>query len=853
MKNTNFLTALFAKVFCAATMLIFMGLFASTPSHAQQIQRIQFKGQGEKPVIITIECWDDDLIHFRFGDEKTANKMFINTTIMIEKTDYQGATQFLQKGNTVETKNLSIVFNPYRLTITIFDKAHKNLNLVSFTPFNIGKDWQGLKAYKKSHTHFFGLGQQFDFSKLGSTHFDWDGRKREGGKHGNEMQYDNGGATGNTQIPILYALHSSKYENYAILFDNEYKHRWDFTHKHEWTVEADGGELDFFFLQGHDLKDLRKDFMELTGKPPIPPKKMFGLWVSEFGYDNWAELDDKLKTLRQNNFPVDGFVLDLQWFGGIKPTNSQMGKLDWDNKNFPDARNKIAAYETFNGVGIMNIEEAYVAKSRPEFDEMAIQKLLAVYSTNRKNAFVLPKAWWGAGGMFDYTNPKTQKYVHETKRKKLIEDGIIGHWCDLGEPENYNDSAAYYGGYHKDIHNLFAINWAKGIFEGYKNGEVKQRLFILGRSAAAGMQRYGAALWSGDISSRLSSLAAQTAGQANMAFSGIDYYGSDIGGFHRFMDTTVKVDLKDSYTRWFAYGALTEIPVRPHTSNVDTTRNNETAPDRIGDLASNLANLRLRYALTPYLYSLAYRAYKNGDMIFSPLVYQYQTDKHVNNLGDHKMIGESLLLAASVKEKEETKDVYLPSEMWFDFYTNKSIKGKANFLKNVPLYRKGLFQLPMYAKAGAIIPMMHIDDKSMNILGKRTDGTTRNELIIKAFYDTKYSEFLLYEDDGKTVDYQNNVFRTILIAQTPVTTEHQIRIAAAEGNYNAEENRSIIVELITEKNTKGVTANGIALKAYNNRTDLEANPSGFVMENNVIVIKTKPVAVKQETKIVVSW
>jgi alpha-glucosidase len=834
------------------TVLCFLCLLFFS-NYAQQIQRIQFKGNNENKVILTLECWDDDLIHFRFGDEKTNGKMFINTTPSIAKTDYIGATEFQQNGNTIETRDLKIVYNPYNLTVTMIDKQQKDLVLVSFTPTSVDGIWRGFKANKKSHTHFFGLGQEFDFSKLGSTNFDWDGKKRTSGKHGNEMVYANGGATGNTQIPILYALHSSKYENYAVLYDNEYKQRWNFTQKDEWTAEADGGEVDFFFFHGHDLKDLRKDFMELTGKPPIPPKKMFGLWVSEFGYDNWEEVDDKLATLRKNNFPLDGFVLDLQWFGGIKKENPQMGKLDWDTKNFPNPRTKILDYDQKHGVGIMTIEEPYIDKSQPEFNDLAKAGLLATYSTDRKNALVLPNAWWGSGGMFDYSNPKTQHYIHQNKRLKLINDGVIGHWCDLGEPENYNDSAFYYGGHHKDIHNLFALNWAKGVFEGYKSSRILQRPFILGRSGAAGIQRYGVAMWSGDISSRITSLAAQTAGQANMSFSGVDYYGSDIGGFHRFMDTTVKVDLNDAYTRWYAYGALCEIPIRPHTSNIDTARQNETAPDRIGDIKSNLDNTRLRYALTPYLYSLAYKAYKNGEPIFSPLVYYYQTDKHINNLGDHKMIGENLLFAASTVEKEQTKNVYLPAGTWFDFYSNKSIKGKGKFINKVPLYRDNLFKLPLYAKAGAIIPMMYVDEKTMNILGKRTDDTQRNELILKIFADENLKEFLLYEDDGKTTHYLEDDFRTIVLEQGGDNDEHRITIGAAKGSYKPDENRHTIIELITNKKTKGISVNGVSLKAYNSLQELNENTSGFVIENNLIIIKTKATAVSEEQKVLVSW
>ena len=833
-----------------ATICLFL---LSIPIFGQQIQRVQFKGAGNKPIILTLECWDDDLIHFRFGDEKTNGKMFVSYTPTIAKTDYQGATEFKQDGNTIETRDLKVVFNPYSSTVTLIDKQQKDLILVSFTPTSVDGAWRGLKAYKKKHSHFFGLGQQLDFSKLGSVNFDWDGRQRTSGKYGNEMIYDNGGATGNTQLPILYALHSSKYENYAVLYDNIYKQRWDFTQKHEWTAEAEDGEVDFFFFHGRDLKDLRKDFMELTGKPPIPPKKMFGLWVSEFGYDNWEELESKMTTLHKNNFPVDGFVLDLQWFGNVKAEDSQMGHLDWDTKNFPNAKEKLLDYENNKGVGIINIEEAYVAKTRPEFETMSKLGLLATYAANRKNAYILPNAWWGSGGMFDYTNPKTQQYIHQTKRLKLIHDGVIGHWCDLGEPENYNDSSIYYGGYHKDIHNLFAFHWLKGLNEGYKSSKILQRPFVLGRSGSIGVQRYGIALWSGDISSRMTSLAAHTAAQANMSFSGIDYYGSDIAGFHRFRDTTVRVDLQDTYTRWYAYSALCEIPVRPHTANIDEKHPTETAPDRIGDMKSNLANTRLRYALTPYLYSLAHKAYTVGEPLFAPLVYYYQTDKHVNNLGDHKMIGSSLLMAASTVEKEQTKEVYLPYGTWFDFYTNKQLKGHANFLKNVPLYRNGLFKLPLYAKAGAIIPMMYVDEQTLNVLGKRKDGTTRNELLLKVFADENLTDFLLYEDDGKTIQYETGDFRTTVISQAGNKEEHRITIAAAKGTYNLDESRAIFVEVITPKSTKGITVNGVALKAYSSRKELDENASGFVQEKDGLVIKTKAVGVQTEVKMVVSW
>ena len=122
--------------------------------------------------------------------------------------------------------------------------------------------------------------------------------------------------------------------------------------------------------------------MELTGRPPVPPRKAFGLWVSEFGYDSWDEIDALRDGLRAAGFPVDGFVLDLNWFGGIeldRPDESEMGRLDWDRDqeprltdnpySFPDPAGQVPAYAE-DDIGLVAIEESYLANSTATFAEM---------------------------------------------------------------------------------------------------------------------------------------------------------------------------------------------------------------------------------------------------------------------------------------------------------------------------------------------------------------------------------------------------------------------------------------------------------------------------------------------------
>jgi alpha-glucosidase len=93
-----------------------------------------------------------------------------------------------------------------------------------------------------------------------------------------------------------------------------------------------------------------------------PPKKAFGLWVSTFGYHNWGEIDCRLSGLncgltglKSAGFPLDGFVLDLYWYGGISKNDTKIGTLTWDETAtaFPKPRDKLVHYRDDDGVGII--------------------------------------------------------------------------------------------------------------------------------------------------------------------------------------------------------------------------------------------------------------------------------------------------------------------------------------------------------------------------------------------------------------------------------------------------------------------------------------------------------------------
>ena len=77
-------------------------------------------------------------------------------------------------------------------------------------------------------------------------------------------------------------------------------------------------------------------------------------------------------TLRRDSFPVDGFVLDVQWFGGIKDESpdSAMGRLDWDLdlRAFPDPDKHISDLAS-DHVGIIPIEDSYISTNTSTYTD----------------------------------------------------------------------------------------------------------------------------------------------------------------------------------------------------------------------------------------------------------------------------------------------------------------------------------------------------------------------------------------------------------------------------------------------------------------------------------------------------
>jgi alpha-glucosidase (family GH31 glycosyl hydrolase) len=218
-----------------------------------------------------------------------------------------------------------------------------------------------------------------------------------------------------------------------------------------------GDQLRFYMTTGPNVPDLRADYMELTGTPPVPLKESFGMWISEFGYDNWDQIDALRDGLCTNSFPVNGFVLDLNWFGGVDPNDaskSRMGGLDWDMPHtdgnryvLPNPNSKIQQYAA-DHLGLTAIEESYLAETTDTFAQMPAH--LSAYErtngvcdeTNQSSPVRNVAGFWGKGRMIDWTDVDAGRWFHDHRRfPNLVHKGITSHWTDLGEPETFRGEA----------------------------------------------------------------------------------------------------------------------------------------------------------------------------------------------------------------------------------------------------------------------------------------------------------------------------------------------------------------------------------------------------------------------------
>lgn len=108
------------------------------------------------------------------------------------------------------------------------------------------------------------------------------------------------------------------------------------------------------------------------------------------------------------------------------------------------------------------------------------------------------------------------------------------------------------------------------------------------------------------------------------------------------------------------------------------------------NLTKKYLNLHLEHS--EVIIELAKKRIKDGTPIIRSMWYNYPDDTHAYTIGDQFMLGENILVAPVVEEKQLERNVYFPSGKWIDQH-GKSFQGPLNVKIKSPLEELPYFKL----------------------------------------------------------------------------------------------------------------------------------------------------------------
>ncbi|MEP7289774.1 MAG: TIM-barrel domain-containing protein [Chloroflexota bacterium] len=465
-----------------------------------------------------------------------------------------------------------------------------------------------------------------------------------------------------------------------------------------WVMEATSG-LDFWIVAGDTPTEILSKYIDATGHPPLLPDFALGFWQCKLRYRTQEEMLGVVREYKRRGLPLSVIVSDyFHWH--------MMGDWAMDPRDWPDPAGLVNELKTL-GVELMVSIWPTVNPTNPVYKEMTERGLLAqTIHGVRAHLSIADTTPEGISmvAYYDATNPEARAFVWERVKKNYLDYGVRVFWLDADEPELmpiHAENIRYSLGSGLAVTNIYPLLHQQGFYDGMRAAG-QNEIVMLSRSAWAGSQRYGAAVWSGDVRSRFETLRAQIPAGLNIAMSGIPWWTTDIGGF---LEGDIRTDyFKELIVRWFQYGVFcplfrlhgVRLPLNDLYGAQLSGADNEVWS--FGKKAYEIIRrlLLLREKLKPYLQTLNTAAHQHGIPPMRPLYYDFPTDASAVTLADEFMLGPDLLVAPVTEQGAVSRSVYLPANAeWVEAWTGQEYAGGQQYqvdasLERIPVYwRKG--------------------------------------------------------------------------------------------------------------------------------------------------------------------
>lgn len=667
---------------------------------------------------ITLTMFENDIVKVFIGDKYE------------ESISTNGVVDNLEKGEFIVEEDSNFVIIKGTKVLTFVDKNTTEISFKDLDGNIINEDFQPSFKDEKGNVYiskvndclaYYGLGEKGgDLNKKGfyTENFNTD-----------DPETDDDSITYYKTIPFYVALKEEA--TYGIFFDNSFRSYFDMGKERGDRIffGAIGGQIQYYFIPGENIKEVVKNYTALTGRMEMPPLWSLGYQQCRFSYFSQEEVRELVKTFEEKDIPLDVVYLDIDYMDGFRV-------MTFKTPNFDDAAGLISDLKE-KGIRTITIIDPGV-KVDEEYDVFKRGKEGNHFTKKLDGEIFIGAVWPGDSAFPDFSNKECREWWKSELKKFISEHGMDGIWNDMNEPCVFNndhktmletcihnsDNGVIE---HKEFHNRYGFEMSRCSKEAQEELHPNERGFSMTRATYAGGQRYSS-VWTGDNMSLWSQMRMSISMNANLGISGFSFVGNDVSGFG--LDSS-----EELFIRWMEMGPF--IPIFRNHSNMYTRRQE---PWAFGPRAEKIAkkSIELRYELLPYIYDLYYISHKEGLPIFRPMIMEYEKDMNLLNMREQFMLGENMIVAPVLYEGERSKTVYLPKGSWFNYFTREKLQGGKWY--KLPCE---LDEILVFVKEGSIIP-------TYNKKFRNVKERPRN-ILFKVFGEN--AKGFHYNDDGHTMEY----------------------------------------------------------------------------------------------------
>ncbi|XP_006753108.1 PREDICTED: lysosomal alpha-glucosidase, partial [Myotis davidii] len=423
-----------------------------------------------------------------------------------------------------------------------------------------------------------------------------------------------------------------------------------------------GGILDVYVFLGPEPKSVVQQYLEVIGRPFMPPYWALGFHLCRWGYPSTAVTLQVVENMTRAHFPLDVQWNDLDYMDARRD-------FTFNKDGFGDFPAMVRELHQGGRRYVMIVDPA-ISSSGPAGSYRPYDEGLrrGVFITNETGQPLIGKVWPGPTAFPDFTNPEALAWWQDMVAEFHAQVPFDGMWIDMNEPSNFvkgsvdgcpdNElenppyvpgvvggslqaaticaSSRQFLSTHYNLHNLYGLTEALASHRALVKVR-GTRPFVISRSTFAGHGQY-AGHWTGDVWSSWEQLSSSVPETLLFNLLGVPLVGADVCGFQGNTSEELCV-------RWTQLGAF-----YPFMRNHNDLHSLPQEPYRFSETAQQA----MRKAL---------------GLLARPLFLEFPEDPRTWPVDRQLLWGAALLITPVLEAGKVEVTGYFPAGTWYDLQT----------------------------------------------------------------------------------------------------------------------------------------------------------------------------------------